>query len=152
MNSKLSFLIFLAASALLTPVEKAFGQTVPQMNVKEVQHLVCIKEVQHLRCTVETSKEHNQSQGAVQQAKATNSSKSSLVTVGSQSPNQQRLVDQKINQYSTTNAIVGLILLLFICGNGLGIFLYKKYRTNRVTVLHRNIEVLERLWKTSNIQ
>lgn len=56
MNFKLLFLVSLATSALLTPVEKAIGQTVPQINVKEAQHL---------RCTVDRSKEHNQNQGAV---------------------------------------------------------------------------------------
>lgn len=154
MNFKLfSLLIPLAASALLTPVEKAFGQTVHQMNVEEVQHLVCVKKIQYLRCTAEKSKERNQNQGAVQKSKATETNKSSLVTVvPAQNPNQQRSGNQKINQYWTTNTIAGLILLIFVCSSGLRLFLYKKYRTNRVTVLRQNIETLERLWKTSNIQ
>ncbi len=150
MNFKLFFLISLAASALLTPVEKAFGQTVPQMNVKEVQHLVCVKESQHLRCTVERSKEHNQNQGAVQKVTERNHS---LIATVMPTPNstQQTLVAQ-INQHWNTNTIAGFILLIFACSSGLGLFLYKKYRTNRVTVLRQNIEALERLWRTSNIQ
>ena len=148
MNFKLFFLISLAASALLTPVEKAFGQTVPEINVKEVQHLVCVKEAQHLRCTVERSKEHNQNQDPVQ----ITSSHSSLATVvPAQNPTQQTLVAQ-INQQWNTNTIAGFILLIFACSSGLGLFLYKKYRTNRVTVLCKNIDALEKLWKTSNIK
>lgn len=150
MNSKLFFLISLAASELFTPVEKAFGQTVPQINVKEVQHLVCVKEAQHLRCTVERSKEHNQNQGAVQ--KVTENSYSSLVTVvPAQNPTKQTSVAQ-INQHWNTNTIAGFIFLISAGSSGLGLFLYKKYRTNRVTVLRQNIEALERLWKTSTIQ
>lgn len=149
MNFKLFFLISLTTSALLTSVEKAFGQTGSQINVKEVQHLVCVKEVQYLRCTVERSKEHNQNQDAV---KTTESSYSSLATVvPAQNPPQQTSVTQ-INQHWNTNTIVGFILLIFACSSGLGLFLYKKYRTNRATVLCQNIEALERLWKTSNIQ
>lgn len=151
MNFKLfSFLtISLAASVLLTPIEKAFSQPKHQMNVEEVQHLICVKEAQHLQCTVETTKEPNQD--ALLKTKATQSSKSSLVTVVPQNPDQQKSVDQ-INQYWTTNSVDILIFLILICSIGLGLFLYKYYRTNRITVLRQNIEVLERLWKTSNIQ
>lgn len=155
MNSRLfCFLtISLAASTLITSVEKASGQPIEHQGVEQVQHLVCVKEAQHLRCTVEKSKGHNQNEDAVQQDKAIKNNKSSLVTVvQAQSPNQQKSVEQEINQYWTTSTIVGLIFLVSICINGLGLFLYKKYCTNRVTVLRQNIEVLERLWKTSNIQ
>lgn len=147
MNFKLFFLISLAASALFTPIEKAFGQ-IPQINVREVQHLVCIKEAHHLRCTVERSKEHKQNQGAV---KITSSGSSLATFVPAQNPTQQTSVAQ-IKQHWNTNTIVGFILLIFACSSGLGLFLYRNYRTNRVTVLRQNIEALERLWKTSNIK
>lgn len=152
MNFKpLSFLtISLAASISLAPIEKAFSQPQEhQMNAEEVQHLICVKEAQHLQCTVESKKLKHQ--GTVQKAKVTESSKSSLVTVVPQNPVQQRSVDQ-INQYQTTNTVDILIFLILICSSGLGLFLYKHHRTNRITVLRQNIEVLERLWKTSNIQ
>lgn len=153
MNFKFfSFLIPLAASALLTPVEKAFSQTVEhQISVEKMQHLVCVKEAQHLRCTVEKNKERNQSQGAVQKTEVTPSRTSALVTVVPQNPTQQRSVAQT-NQYWTTNTITALIFLIFVCSNGLGLFLYKKHRDNRVTVLRQNIEALERLWKISNLK
>lgn len=150
MNFKLfSFLISLAAAVSLAPTEKAFGQPQHQMNVGEVQHLICVREPEYLRCNVETTKELNQD--ALQKAKATENSKFALTVVPAQNPDQQRSVDQ-INQYQTTNSVDGLIFLIVVCSSGLGLFLYKHYRTNRVTVLRQNIEVLERLWKTSNIQ
>ncbi len=151
MNFKLfSFLISLVAAVSLAPTEKAFGQPQHQMNVEEVQHLICVREPEYLRCNVETSKEPNQD--ALQKTKATQSSKSALVTVvPAPNPDQQRSVDQ-INQYQTTNTVDRLIFFIIVCSSGLGLFLYKRYRTNRVTVLRQNIEVLERLWKTSNIQ
>lgn len=153
MNSKLLILtISLAAAVLLAPIEKAFGQPKHQSNVEEVQHLICVKEAQHLQCTVQGSKKLNQNQDPVQKAKVTESSKSSLVTVvQAPNPDQQKSVDQ-INQYWTTNTVDILLFLILICSSGLGLFLYKYYRTSRITTLRQNVEVLERLWRTSNIQ
>lgn len=144
MNFKLYNLltVCLATSALLAPVQKAFGAGLTeQRNEEKIQHLVCVKDTQYsLQCQVENS-----------QYEAIDSNKSMPAPVLIST--QQSSVDP-INQYENINSIE--VLLLLVCvgsiSSGLFLFLYIKHRNNQAAVLRRNIEVLEKLWMLSSYQ
>ena len=134
--------VCLATSALLAPVQKAFGAGLAaRMNGEKIQHLVCVKDTQHsLQCQVENS-----------QHEAIKSNKSMPAPVAIST--QQSSIAQ-INQYENINPIE--VLLLLVCvgsiSSGLFLFLYIKHCNNQAAVLRRNIEVLERLWMLSSYQ
>lgn len=129
--------VCLATSGLLAPAQAAFGYS------EEPQHLVCVKEAQHLLCEVETSRERDRSsapnQGAGKEAKATESLKSSNVTVVP-----PLLTPAQLG--SIANILIWFSYLV-PCGLVLGIFLYDKYCVYRAAVLNEQIETLERLWQ-----
>jgi hypothetical protein len=136
--------VCLATSGLLAPAQAALADSVErQMNVEEAQHLVCVKEAQHWLCEVEKSGERDSesapNQGAVKEAKATESLKSSALTVVPPllTPAQQGTIANILLWFS----------YLLPCGLGLGIFLYDKYCVYRAAVLSEQIETLERLWQ-----
>lgn len=140
--------VCLAASGLLAPAQAAFGyEADQQIQGKEVQHLVCVKQGQQLLCNVEASpdgesdRELTQSQGSVQDAKATGSPKAYTATVVPQliTPTQQAFIG---------NALLGLSYLV-PCGLVLGLFMYDKYSAYRLAVLNEQVERLEKLWKQS---
>ena len=138
--------VCLATSGLLAPAQSAFGDIVePQMNT-EPQHFVCVKQAQHFVCDLENSGKRDRSlasnQGSVNEAKATESLNSSNVVtvVPSLTPTQQE---------SVANIFIWLTYLLPL-GLGLGLFLYDKYWAYRSAVLHKQIDLLERLWQYSS--
>jgi hypothetical protein len=140
--------VCLAASGLLVPAQAAFGHDANQRSDgKDVQHLVCVKQGQQLLCDVQTSpdgderSELTQSQGSVQDAKATQSPKSNTALVVPQliTPAQQAFIE---------NILLGLSYFL-PCGLVLGLFLYDKYSAYRLAVLDEQVERLEKLWQKS---
>jgi hypothetical protein len=144
MNFKLYNLltVCLATSALLVPVQKAFGAGLTKRtNEEKIQHLVCVKETQYSwQCQVENSQH---------EAIESNKSMPAAVAIFTQ----QNSVAQ-INQYENINPIE--VLLLLVCvgsiSSGGFLFLYIKHCNNQAAVLRRNIEVLERLWMLSSYQ
>ena len=132
--------VCLATSALLAPVQKAFGAGLAaRMNGEKIQHLVCVKDTQHsLQCQVENS-----------QHEAIKSNKSMPAPVAIST--QQSSIAQ-INQYENINPIEVLLLLVCVGSISSGLFLYIKYRNDRAAVLRRDIEVLERLWMLNSYQ
>lgn len=54
--------------------------------------------------------------------------------------------------YAVGNTVVGCLLIFFPSALVLAIVLYKRYRANSTTVLERQIEVLERMWRISSKQ
>lgn len=134
--------VCLATSALLAPVQKAFGDELRErVNEEKIQHLVCVKDTQYsLQCQVANSQ---------YQAIKSNKSMPSPVAIFTQ----QSLVAQ-INQYENISTIE--VLLLLVCvgsiSSGLFLFLYIKHCNNQAAVLRRNIEVLERLWMLNSYQ
>lgn len=54
--------------------------------------------------------------------------------------------------YALGNTVAGCLVIFFPSALVLGIVLYKRYRANSTTVLERQIEVLERMWRISSKQ
>jgi hypothetical protein len=55
-----------------------------------------------------------------------------------------------LNQADATgNTLAGFLVIFFPSCVVLGAILYKKYRANRVAVLQKQIETLERMWRIS---
>ena len=138
------FTVCLATSGLLAPAQSVFAHSVePQINTEAPQHFVCVKQLQHLVCDLENSKGRDRSspsnQEAVNKAKATESLKVSNTfnIIPPLTPTQQE---------SVANIFLWLTYLLPL-GFGLGLFLYDKYSAYRSAVLHKQIELLERLWQ-----
>lgn len=119
--------VCLASSALLVPVQKAFGvEAVNQVKEEKIQHLVCVKETQNSwRCQVENS----------QHPKAIANSKSTPTQV--------------VSNFTWQSEV--LLLLIGIGSISTGLFLYLQHRNNRA-VLRQNVEMLERSWRISNYQ
>ena len=132
--------VCLATSALLAPVQKAFGAGLTeQRNEEKIEHLVCVKDTQYsLQCQVENS-----------QYEAIDSNK--LMPAPVLISTQKSSVDP-INQYENINPIEVLLLLVCVGSISSGLFLYIKYRNDRAAVLRRDIEVLERLWMLNSYQ
>lgn len=151
MHSKLCRLltVCLTATALLVPVEQAFGSKLLTHETKgeKIQHLLCVRKAEnYLRCQV-----------ASYEGKNINDNKSlRLATATRPAPNstqpksitkmQQSLIINTIN----ANLLQGLLLIASGSGIGLLLCLHSQRRYDRVIVLRRNIETLERIWRISN--
>lgn len=145
MNFNASLLIIcLAASELITPAQKALGQNTQHQINAEVQHLECVKEAQYLKCEVNDT-------GARQVSTQTQNSESLNFVVKQDDASQHNLITQ-VNQYWSTNSLVGTLFIIFVCGASLSLFLYKKHHNHRAAVLRQNIEMLERLWRINHLQ
>ena len=127
MNKSKTIAVCLATSALLVPVQKAFGaKAVHQVKEQKIQ-LVCVKEAQNYwQCQPKNS----------QHSKATANSFSTLAKPASNSTLQSEV----------------FLLLLCIGSISTGLILNKQHRKNRANVLRRNVEMLERAWRISNYQ
>lgn len=150
MKSKICGLLtfYLTATALLVPVEQAFGSKLLKQETKgeKIQHWLCVREAQnYLRCQVTSHEESkNIDDKSLRLATATkpapNSAKSKSIT-----EIQQSLIINTIN----ANLLQGLLLIAFGSGIGLILCLHDQRRYDRVTILRRNVETLERIWRIS---
>lgn len=120
--------VCLATSALIVPVQKAFGAgAVHQVKEEKLQRLVCVKETQNSwKCQSENS----------QHPKAIANSKSTPTQIVSNFTRQSEV----------------FLLLVCIGSISTGLFLYIQHCKNSATVLRQNVEALERSWKISNYQ
>ena len=138
--------VCLATLGGLAASQAAYGYSVKgQINLEQLQHLVCVKEGQHLLCDMDKSGERDSEsahQGAVKEVKAAQSLKSSTVNIVPQllSPVQQK---------SMAN-IVLWISYLVPCSTCLGIFLYDKHSAYRSTLINEQIKMLESIWEQNS--
>jgi hypothetical protein len=145
MKFKLFNLLAVGVATLggLAASQSAFGHSVEQQkNLEQVQYLVCVKERGHSLCDIDKSGERNSESAravAVKQGKAALDLNSSNVNVVPQLLNPEQ-------QKSIANIVLwfGYLVPFSAC---LGIFLYDKYGDYRSTILNKQIEMLETLWK-----
>jgi hypothetical protein len=137
--------ISLASSIWVAPAPEAFGCiTEPQTNTKQTQHLV---HDTGNRLAANTEKTPNQ--GLVQDGQATKNrqshpTQSVVVTSQTTDSSQSRSVKASTQVSDTVGGIA--VTLLFISYILVGVQ-YRKYRTHRATILLKQIETLERIWR-----